>query len=251
MADFPLEEIRNGDNTFTFTPDQFHALAEALNNINARLDAFEKLRGQPLGDVVAASVDAQELLEGGRTIGQTHGHGNITWDGKVGSIANKPLITGTGGTVQAGSFGNSANTFCQGNDSRLGLASSALQAIVAASGSHIGDVGTPSVIASTDTTLKKTTLTFNYLKGAKGDPGTNGTNGTNGTSAGFGTPTASVDANIGTPSVMITASGPDTAKVFNFEFKNLKGATGPAGPAAYEWVTSFPTTYEAGKVYLL
>lgn len=31
----------------------------------------------------------------------------------------------------------------------------------------------------------------------------------------------------------------------------IKGAQGPAGPAAYEWVTSFPTTYEAGKVYLL
>ena len=31
----------------------------------------------------------------------------------------------------------------------------------------------------------------------------------------------------------------------------IKGAQGPAGPAAYEWVTSFPSTYTAGKVYLL
>ena len=49
----------------------------------------------------------------------SHTHGNITNDGKVGTTANIPLITGTGGAVQAGSFGNSANTFCEGNDSRL------------------------------------------------------------------------------------------------------------------------------------
>lgn len=49
----------------------------------------------------------------------THSHGNISNDGKVGTTANKPLITGTGGVVQAGSFGNQANTFCEGNDSRL------------------------------------------------------------------------------------------------------------------------------------
>ena len=49
----------------------------------------------------------------------THTHGNITNDGKVGTAANKPLITGTGGAVQAGSFGTLANTFCEGNDSRL------------------------------------------------------------------------------------------------------------------------------------
>ena len=48
-----------------------------------------------------------------------HTHGNITNDGKVGTAANKPLITGTGGVIQAGSFGNQANTFCEGNDSRL------------------------------------------------------------------------------------------------------------------------------------
>ena len=49
----------------------------------------------------------------------SHTHGNITNDGKVGTAANKPLITGTGGAVQAGSFGTLANTFCEGNDSRL------------------------------------------------------------------------------------------------------------------------------------
>lgn len=54
-----------------------------------------------------------------------------------------------------------------------------------------------------------------------------------GEAAGFGTPTASIDANTGTPSVTVTASGPDTAKVFNFEFHNLRGqdAEGQPGTA--------------------
>lgn len=66
--------------------------------------------------------------------------------------------------------------------------------------------------------------------GAKGDKGDNGLMGNPGTAAGFGTPRVSVDTAIGTPSVVITATGPDTAKVFNFDFKNLKGATGATGP---------------------
>ena len=62
----------------------------------------------------------------------------------------------------------------------------------------------------------------------------NGTNGTIGTSAGFGTPTATVDDKVGTPSVTVTTSGSDTAKVFNFAFKNLKGEPGAIGPRGPE-----------------
>src|SRR5574344_1396737 len=49
----------------------------------------------------------------------SHTHGQITNDGMIGTAANKPLITTTGGVVTTGSFGTVANTFCQGNDSRL------------------------------------------------------------------------------------------------------------------------------------
>ncbi len=56
-----------------------------------------------------------------------------------------------------------------------------------------------------------------------------GVPGATGEAAGFGMPTATVDANTGTPSVEVTTSGPNTAKIFNFVFRNLKGATGPRG----------------------
>lgn len=67
--------------------------------------------------------------------------------------------------------------------------------------------------------------------GPQGDPGEQGPQGPAGTAAGFGTPTATVDDTTGTPAVQITASGPDTAKIFNFDFSGLKGAKGDTGPA--------------------
>lgn len=59
--------------------------------------------------------------------------------------------------------------------------------------------------------------------------GQTGTKGDTGDAGGFGTPTATVDNNSGTPSVEVTASGPNTAKVFSFAFHNLKGDTGEKG----------------------
>lgn len=65
--------------------------------------------------------------------------------------------------------------------------------------------------------------------GPTGPKGNTGSQGPAGAAAGFGTPTASVTNTVGTPSVTVTASGSNTAKVFNFAFTNLKGATGATG----------------------
>ena len=50
--------------------------------------------------------------------------------------------------------------------------------------------------------------------------------GETGAAAGFGTVSASVDANTGTPGVSVSTSGPNTAKNMTFAFSNLKGETG-------------------------
>lgn len=75
-----------------------------------------------------------------------------------------------------------------------------------------------------------------------------------GAAAGFGTPTATVDTNVGTPSVTVTAGGANTAKVFNFAFKNIKGetgakgATGTRGSLVY-WGTAITGTSTTATVF--
>ena len=49
----------------------------------------------------------------------SHVHGNITNAGAIGSTSGLPIITTTSGVLTVGSFGTTAGTFAQGNDSRL------------------------------------------------------------------------------------------------------------------------------------
>lgn len=153
---------------------------------------------------------------------------HIQINGTEQTITNKtvnlpayPDITGKQDTLVSGTNIKTIN-----NESILGSGNITI-GIEAAAGTHINEVGTPTVTASTSGNT--TTFSFDYLKGATGQ---NGTDGTNGTSAGFGTPTATIGTGIGTPSVTVTASGPDTAKVFAFAFDNLKGEKGDTGEPA-------------------
>ena len=173
-------------------------------------------------------------------VGPTGPHGSVGPTGPQGPQGPRGE-TGTGGSQ--GPIGKTGPTGPTGAAAGFGTPTASVDA----------NVGTPSVTvtASGSNTSKVFNFTFKNLKGQKGDTGPQGPQGIQGpggatgpvgptgktgptgptgAAAGFGTPTASVDANVGTPSVTVSATGGATAKVFNFAFKNLKGNTGPTGP---------------------
>lgn len=88
--------------------------------------------------------------------------------------------------------------------------------------------------------------------GPTGPTGPQGATGPTGAAAGFGTVSATVDSNVGTPSVTVTSSGPDTAKVFSFAFHNLKGEQGDAGQVdtAMSDTSTLPVQNRVIKAYV-
>lgn len=61
----------------------------------------------PTEKLVKDSLDAKAS--------SSHSHGDISNDGKLGTVSGKPVITGTGGKVTVGAFGSGSGQFAEGN----------------------------------------------------------------------------------------------------------------------------------------
>jgi len=116
-------QILNKPNSFTPSAHS-HAIAD-VTDLQATLNgkqasgSYAPSTGISPSAITGTAVVTNDARLSDNRAPTSHAHGNITNAGAIGSTANLPLITTTSGVVTTGSFGTTANTFAQGNDSRL------------------------------------------------------------------------------------------------------------------------------------
>jgi hypothetical protein len=157
----------------------------------------------------------------------THAHGNITNAGAIGSTANLPIITTTSGVLTTGSFGTAANTFCQGNDSRLSDTRNTSNSVTFNNG------GTGAASGGTFNGSSAVTVSYNTV----GAPSTTGTNA----SGTWGISVTGSAASATSATTASTANALNTAN--NYQVNSLGVGTAASGTAGEIRATNNVTAY--------
>lgn len=114
----------SGNITFEDKPTIPTKVSDLTNDANFITSSSLPTKTSDLTNDGSSSSDSLVYVETSATSGLLKSDGTVDTstyltEMKIGSTANLPVITGTSGALTTGSFGTSANTFCQGNDSRL------------------------------------------------------------------------------------------------------------------------------------
>ena len=100
---------------FPIIPSKVSDLVNDSGFLTSHQDISGKANISDLAEV-ATTGDYTDLMNIPSSFNpSSHNHGNISNDGKIGDAANKPLITGSNGVVTTGSFGDTTNSFAEGN----------------------------------------------------------------------------------------------------------------------------------------
>lgn len=206
-------------------------LLDAVNkagDITAEVDAAQAAATQAGQSATAAAGSASDAAESAAEAAQ-HAGEVTAGVAAAAESASQAAASATAAKASETAAGQSAAAAAEseGNASESASEAEAAQAAAEKAAQSAKDYsGKPPIVQG------GTWWTWDAETDAYQDTGVQATGdkGDKGDAAGFGTPVVTVDNNTGTPSATVEASGPDTDKVFTFNFYNLKGDTGATGP---------------------